>query len=159
VLPLWLRIKRCMYGVRSSFGPKKIESIFCVQDCSGSCSWVVHPAHLVLQAVSFTFDLIFCPSLWRNRLEALTADQRFISSLFLSVASLIADQKVHGWRSIPIRAKWGHFLRNKIVLVVQSTPPSTGTLVSVQYDQPPLIYFGVCGRQAITKPTNIWFVC
>jgi hypothetical protein len=49
-------------------------------------------------------------------------------------------------------------LTDKIVLVVQScrvpTPPSTGPLVSV-CDQPPrLICFGVCGRKAITEPTN-----
>jgi hypothetical protein len=41
--------------------------------------------------------------------------------------------------------------------VVQSrrvpTPPSTGSLVSVQCDQPPLIRFGVCGRKAKTKPS------
>jgi hypothetical protein len=47
-------------------------------------------------------------------------------------------------------------LTDKIVLVVQSrrvpTPPSTGSLVSVQCDQPLLICFGVCGRKAITKP-------
>jgi hypothetical protein len=34
------------------------------------------------------------------------------------------------------------------------TPPSTGSLVSGECDQPPLICFGVCGRKAITKPTN-----
>jgi hypothetical protein len=49
-------------------------------------------------------------------------------------------------------------LTDKIVLVVQSgrapTPPSTGSLVSVKCDQPPLICFGVCGRKATTKPTN-----
>jgi hypothetical protein len=44
---------------------------------------------------------------------------------------------------------------DKIVLVVQSckvpTPPSTGSLVSVKCDQPPLICFGVCGRKAKTQ--------
>jgi hypothetical protein len=45
---------------------------------------------------------------------------------------------------------------SKIVLMVQScrvpTPPSTGSLVSVSCDQPPLIYSGVCELKAITKP-------
>jgi hypothetical protein len=67
----------------------------------------------------------WCPSLWRNRLQALTVDQKV-------------------WGSIPTRAKakWGYFLLfslsiliDKIVLADQScrvpTPPSTGSLVSV----------------------------
>jgi hypothetical protein len=50
-------------------------------------------------------------------------------------------------------------LSDKIVLVVQScrvpTPPSTGLLlVSVYCDQPPLICFSVCGREATTKPNH-----
>jgi hypothetical protein len=77
-----------------------------------------------------THFLSRCRSLWRNWLKALTA-----------------DQKVSG--SIPTRAKakWGYLsvhLNIKIVLVVPScrvpTPPSTGSLVSVWCDQPPLKY-------------------
>jgi hypothetical protein len=49
-------------------------------------------------------------------------------------------------------------LIDKIVLVVQSTPPSTGSLVSVLCDQPPLICFGVCERKAMTKPTNLFLL-
>jgi hypothetical protein len=48
-----------------------------------------------------------------------------------------------------------YILTDKIVLVVQSTPPSTGSLESVYCDQPPLICLSVCGRKAITKPTNV----
>jgi Fe-S-cluster-containing hydrogenase component 2 len=44
--------------------------------------------------------------------------------------------------------------------VVESlTLPSTGSLVSVLCDQPPLTCFGVCGRKAITKQnkqTSLW---
>jgi hypothetical protein len=54
-------------------------------------------------------------------------------------------------------------LTGKIVLVVQScripTPPSSGSLVSVKCDQPPLICFGVCGRKATTKPKTVELSC
>jgi hypothetical protein len=54
-------------------------------------------------------------------------------------------------------------LTDKIILVVQScrvpSPRSTGSLVSVYCDQPPLICFGCCGRKAITKQYFFLTLC
>jgi hypothetical protein len=78
------------------------------------------------------------PSLSRNRLEA--------------------DCGSEGMRFDPhsgqskVRLFSLSILTDKDVLVAQSCPPSTGSLMSVSCDQPPLICVGVCGRKAITKP-------
>jgi hypothetical protein len=75
--------------------------------------------------------------LWRNRLEA-------------DCGSEGMGFNPHSGQS-KVRLFSLSILTDKIVLVVHSTPPSTGLLVSDQCDQAPLICFGVCRRKAITK--------